>query len=85
MGWHYLVELTESACKHLSAKGKNIKEVSVDAGYDSVKTAQYLLQKNITPIIAENPRSRKNSITTVQVTITAQGKLLCPAGIELCY
>ena len=36
---HYLLELTESACKHLSAKGKNIKEVSVDAGYDSVKTA----------------------------------------------
>jgi len=28
---HYLVELTESACKHLSAKGKNIKEVSADA------------------------------------------------------
>jgi len=82
---HYLVELTESACKHLSAKGKNIKEVSADAGYDSVNTAKYLLQKNITPIIAENPRSRKNSITTGQVTITAQGKLLCPAGIELCY
>jgi len=58
---HYLVELTESACKHLSDKGKNIKEVSADAGYDSVKTAKYLLQKNITPIIAENPRSRKNS------------------------
>jgi hypothetical protein len=52
MGWHYLVELTESACNHLSAKGKNIKEVSVDAGYDSVNTAKYLLQKNITPIIA---------------------------------
>jgi hypothetical protein len=49
---HYLVELTESACNHLSAKGKNIKEVSADAGYDSVNTAKYLLQKNITPIIA---------------------------------
>jgi len=82
---HYLVELTESACKHLSAKGKNIKAVIADAGYDSVNTAKYLLQKNITPIIAENPRSRKNSETTGQVTITAQGKLLCPAGIELCY
>ena len=44
-----------------------------------------MLKKNITPIIAENPRSRKNSISTWQVTITAQGKLLCPAGIELCY
>ncbi|MDI6714051.1 MAG: transposase [Thermodesulfovibrio sp.] len=62
----YLVELTESACKHLSDKGKNIKAVIADAGYDSVKTAKYLLQKNITPIIA-------------------QGKLLCPAGVELCY
>jgi len=58
---------------------------SGDAGYDSTDNAKYLLQHNITPYIAENPRSRKNSIYTGLIKVTPERKLLCPGNVELCY
>nr|WP_297210067.1 transposase [Thermodesulfovibrio sp.] len=56
-----------------------------DAGYDSVQNVKYLLNNNIMPYITENPRGRKNPIDRGVVEITPEGKLLCSAGIELCY
>lgn len=82
---HFLSELTDSARKEIEKTGKTIKAVIADAGYDSTDNAKYLLQQNITPYIAENPRSRKNCIDTGLIKVTKEGKLLCPGNVELCY
>lgn len=81
----FLPPLTESSSEIISRTGKRITAVVGDAGYDSTENASYLIGKEIAPYIAENPRGRENGILRGEVFISPEGKILCKAGVELCY
>ncbi len=81
----FLPPLTESSFELASRTGKTITSVVADAGYDSMENVSYLMEKNITPYIAENPRGRKNAIVRGEIFITPEGRFLCKCGVELCY
>lgn len=81
----FLPLLTDSALKIISKMGKGVTEVIGDAGYDSADNAGYLMEKDITPIIAENPRARKNAVIRGEIAEGEDGRFLCRGGKELCY
>lgn len=82
---NFLPLLTEEALKLICRMGKSITEVIGDAGYDSAENAGYLMEKDITPIIAENPRGRKNAVVRGEIIEAGDGRFLCRGGKELLY
>lgn len=81
----FLKELTEESKKTLHEVDKKIDALIGDAGYDSMENASYLIENDITPIIAENPRGRENPIQRGDIILTQDGKYTCKAGFELAY
>lgn len=81
----FLKELTEDSKKTLHEGDKKIDAIIADAGYDSMENASYLIENDITPIIAENPRGRENPIQRGDIILTQDGKYTCRAGFELAY
>jgi transposase len=81
----FLKELTEESKKSLQKIDKKIDAIIADAGYDSTENASYLIENDITPIIAENPRGRENPIQRGEIIVTKDGKYTCKAGFELAY
>ncbi|MGB9845782.1 MAG: transposase [Methanothermobacter tenebrarum] len=81
----FLKELTEESKKTLKDVEKRIDALIADAGYDSTENANYLIDNDITPVIAENPRGRENPIQRGDILLTPDGKYTCKAGFELAY
>lgn len=81
----FLPQLTDETISIVTDKNKKIDGVIADAAYDSTENGSYLLNNNITPFIAPNPRARENPIQREDIIISPEGRFLCKAGIELCY
>ncbi len=81
----FLPPLTEASSEIASRNGKSISAVIADAGYDSRENACYLISKNISPCIAENPRRKKNALFRGDIIETPDGRFLCRGGRELCF
>ena len=81
----HLPPLTEASSEIVAEHGKRIDAIVADAGYDSTSNAVYLMEKEITPYIAENPRGRENPIFRGDIVISPEGKFFCRGGAELSY
>lgn len=81
----FLPPLTDASSEIISRMGKKISAVVGDAGYDSTDNASYLMEKEITPIIAENPRGGKSAIFRGEIIESGDGRFFCKGGRELCY
>jgi hypothetical protein len=57
--------------------------VAYDAGHDGLGIYEYLLAKQIKPVIALNPRSGLPQPTGTAETVTKEGLPLCIAGLEM--
>lgn len=83
---NHLPELTEKALNFLENKKKKVKALLADAGYDSFSNAKFLLEKDILPYIAGNPRAQQpNALEKGEIYLTPSGELVCKAGIKLHY
>jgi hypothetical protein len=60
-----------------------IEAVAYDAGHDGLGIYEYLLAKQIKPVIALNPRSGLPQPTGTAETVTKEGLPLCIAGLEM--
>jgi hypothetical protein len=65
-----LAPLTKDSIKMISMKGKSVTALIADAGYDSTTDTSFLLDEQIIPYIAYNPRARQNSIHRGAITIS---------------